>query len=162
MSLEIERKFLLSGFPDAEPDQEISVEGSYIVSGTPEVRIRRYEVLSGKDEGHIDFMMTIKCDGGLVRSEVNMYIHESTYCDLLKSFHLPTFHKYYRIYHVGGHEIEVCHVDDGLNEDFYYAEVEFDNEADAKAYAWPFGEAKDVTGNPYFQMKNFWRRTYRP
>ena len=162
MAIEIERKFLLSGFPDAEPEQEISVEGTYIVSGTPEVRIRRYEVLSGKDEGYIDYMMTIKGDGGLVRAEVNMYIDEATYSDILKSFRLPTFHKYYRIYHVGGHEIEICHCDRGLDESFYYAEVEFDNEEDAKAYVWPFGEAKDVTMNPYFKMKNFWNRTYRP
>ena len=161
MAIEIERKFLLDGFPDAKPDQEISVEGSYIVSGTPEVRIRRYEVLSGKNEGHIDFMMTIKGDGGLTRAEVNHYISEKTYYDLIESFHLPTFHKHYQIHHVDGREIEVCHCDGGLNEDFFYAEVEFNNEEEAMAYVWPFGEAKDITHNPYFKMKNFWRRTYK-
>ena len=161
MGKEIERKFLVDKFPEAEPDEEISVESSYVVSGIPEVRIRRYEVLSGNRAGRVDYMMTIKGEGGLVRAEVNHYIDEATYDDLIKSFNLPTFHKYYRIYHVGGREIEVCHCDGWLNEDFYYAEVEFDSEEDAKAYAWPFGEAKDVTGNPYFQMRNFWRRTYR-
>lgn len=160
MGKEIERKFLVDSFPDAEPTEEISVEGTYIVSGTPEVRIRRYEVLTGDRAGHVDYMMTTKGNGGLVRAEVNNYIDEATYHDLIESFHLPTFHKYYRIYHVGGHEIEVCHCDSGLSEDFYYAEVEFANEEDAKAYKWPFGDAKDVTGNPYFQMKNFWRRAY--
>ena len=160
MALEIERKFLVDGFPDAKPDTEISVEGSYVVSGTPEVRIRRMEILTGDWEGKVDYLMTIKGDGGLTRAEVNHYISEKTYHELLDSFHLPTYHKYYRIYHVDGHEIEVCHCDGGLNEDFYYAEVEFDNEDDAKAYVWPFGEAKDVTHNPYFKMKNFWRRTY--
>lgn len=160
MAFEIERKFLLKGFPRIKPDVELDVETAYITTGDTEVRIRSMEVLTGDWIGKIDYLMTFKGKGDLVRQEVNNYISEKTYHELLNTFHLPTFYRHYRVYNIDGHKIEACFCDNWLGETMYLAEVEFDSEEEAKAYVFPFDGAVDVTNNPYYKMANFWRRSF--
>ena len=78
--LEIERKFLMDGFPiGLELLAEVEIEQGYI-SFNPEVRIRKaVDRFTGKEE----FWLTIKGDGDVARDEIETEITSDFYYDTL-------------------------------------------------------------------------------
>ena len=156
--VEIERKFLLPSLPPIEPIAHVEVFQGYL-SLDPEIRIRSYSVLEGKDKGHMDFRMTVKGEGGLVREEIEDYISEKFFRELRLFIGKPLIHKDFYVYQHNGHKIEVSIVDAGFHHEFIYGEVEFENVEDAKSFQWPFSNAKDITEVPDMKMKNYWKRT---
>lgn len=155
--MEIERKWLMEGLPDIKEEKHIRITQGYI-SVEPEVRIRSYQVLSGKDMGHIDHLLTIKGNGGLSREEVETYITEGQFNSLAALIGRPLIEKDYWKYLLDGHVLEVSVVDPGTKDAFCYGEIEFLSEEEAMAYEFPL-KGKDVTEDQSYKMKNYWVRT---
>jgi len=152
---EIERKFLLSGFPDALPlTQECRVEQFYL-SVEPEVRLR------AEYRGDRCFCTeTVKSSGLLCRNEIQTAVDRKFYDAALALVGKPPIRKDYRRYRLrGGLTLEVSLVDEA----FYYGEVEFPDAAAAAAWTAPeaLGPAllREVTEEAAFKMKNYWKRT---
>ena len=155
---EIERKFLLNKVPDIEPVKQVKITQSY-VSTHPEVRVRSYEVLSGTDKGHKDYMMTIKGSGDLCRDEIETYISEEFFHNVIAFVGRSPITKDYRKYEIDGYILEVSIVDPGTPAEFCYAEVEFDSLEEAINYKVPFDDFVDVTFDQSYKMRNYWLRT---
>lgn len=156
--MEIERKFLLLGLPDIQEEKHVRIEQGYL-SINPEVRIRSYEVIAGKDKGHVDYLLTIKGDGDLSREEVETYIDKDSFDRIAKLIGNPLIEKDYRKYRLGDHILQCSVVDPGTKDEFIYAEIEFPTEEEAKAYELPLNGAVDVTYDKSYKMKNYWTRT---
>ena len=156
--MEIERKFLLKKLPDIEPVKHIEVYQGYI-SIKPEVRIRSYEVLDGENQGHKDYILTIKGEGILSREEIETYISKEFFMQVAQFIGKPFIHKDYRKYILDNNILECSVVDPGTDTEFCYGEVEFNTEEDANKFEWPFDGATDVTCNKSYKMKNYWGRT---
>ena len=156
--MEIERKFLLNKLPGIDSVKHIEIYQGY-VSTKPEVRIRSYEVLSGENKGHKDYMLTIKGDGNLTREEIETYISQDFFMKVAQFIGKPLIHKDYRKYIVDGNVLECSVVDPEMNTEFCYGEVEYNNEKDASEFEWPFEGATDVTYDKSYKMKNYWLRT---
>ncbi len=156
--MEIERKFLLSKLPDIKPTKHIEIFQGYI-STNPEVRIRSYEVLSGKDVGHKDYKLTIKGTGDLSREEIETYITQDFFEEVAQFIGKPLIHKDYTKYEIDSHILECSVVDPGKSTEFCYGEVEFDIVDNANNYKFPFEGAVDVTYDKSYKMKNYWVRT---
>lgn len=153
--MEIERKFLIKELPNIEPVKHTRIYSGYI-SIEPEVRIRSSQVIAGEDEGHVDYLLTIKGNGDLVREEIETYVTKEFFEKVRDFINKPLIEKDFRKYYVDGHVVE-CNIVDGGH--FMYGEVEFNTKEEAKAFKWPFGEAEDVTYNKFYKMKNYWSRT---
>lgn len=156
--MEIERKWLMKGLPDIREEKHVRITQGY-VSVEPEVRIRSYEVISGKDAGHVDYLLTIKGNGGLSREEVETYITEDGFNAVAKIIGMPLIEKDYWKYQFDGYVLEVAVVDPGTKDEFCYGEIEFTSEEEALAYEFPFEGAVDVTEDQSYKMKNYWVRT---
>lgn len=167
--MEIERKWLLNGFPEIAAYDEYVVTQAYLhVDDELEVRIREAVwVCSTSDNGKPIFPMlekftlSIKGKGDISRIEVEKAITEDEYNALLSM--LPDdckpVIKDYRKYKCNYRVLEVSLVDDN----FYYGEVEFDSERQAKEFHFP-GVVRskvisEVTEDPQYKMKNYWKRT---
>ncbi len=153
--LEIERKFLLDGFPnDLELLSEVYIEQGY-VSFNPEVRIRKAVVRGGKEE----YYLTIKGDGDLARQEIETEISREFYEDTASFLGAGVVRKDYKKYKLGQWELEVSLVDAGTDWEFYYGEIEFPSEEEANAFVLPDFLGKEITYDSDYKMKNFWKRT---
>ena len=154
--LEIERKFLVEGFPEnLELLSEVYIEQGY-VSFEPEVRIRKAVVL---DTGTEEYYLTIKGDGDLARREIETEISREFYEDTANFLGVNVVRKDYKKYKLGQWELEVSLVDAGTEWEFYYAEIEFPTEEDANAFELPEYLGKEITYDTDYKMKNFWKRT---
>lgn len=154
--LEIERKYLVEGFPkDLELLSEVYIEQGY-VSFSPEVRIRKAVV---KDTGEEEYYLTIKGDGDLARPEIETEISSEFYKDAANFLGTEVVRKDYKKYRLGPWELEVSHVDAGKEWEFYYAEIEFPSEEAANAFVPPSFLGKEITYDTMYKMKNFWKRT---
>ena len=154
--LEIERKFLVDGFPEnLELLSEVYIEQGY-VSFEPEVRIRKAVVL---DTGVEEYYLTIKGDGDLARREIETEISREFYADTANFLGVNVVRKDYKKYKLGQWELEVSLVDVGTDWEFYYAEIEFPTEEAANAFEFPEYLGKEITYDSYYKMKNFWKRT---
>lgn len=152
MGKEIERKWLMSGFPQNLKElKSANIEQGYLTFA-PEVRVRMYS-----REDHTDYLMTIKSDGTLEREEIEFYINEKVYEDIQNLIGKPFVKKKYIKYELeDGHILECSLVDN----DYFYAEVEFNSVEEAKSYELNLPEViKDITYEDSFKMKNYWRRT---
>jgi CYTH domain-containing protein len=156
---EIERKFLLSALPEIEPYEVAAVTQGYL-SIDPEVRVRSHRILNGGGSGLAPYTLSIKGNGTLTRKEIETVISEEVFEAVTEFIGHPLIHKTYYQYMHEGRVVEVSEVDVGLPHAFVYAEVEFKTEEEATAYEWPFGGLiRDVTYDPLFKMKNYWRDT---
>lgn len=153
---EIERKFLIDSFPDDLPlKQGFQVYQAYL-SIDPEVRIRR-NVVRGQD---VAYYLAIKSSGELARQEVELHISKEHFYALAEMVEQPFILKDFRIYQLpNGLELECSHVDKGWNSEFMYAEVEFPSVKAAQDFVPLPNFTKDVTYNPAYKMKNYWKRT---
>ena len=154
--MEIERKWLLHRLPARHADNMYWVEQFYI-STEPEIRLRRCKP-NGDYENKKPFVMTLKSGGTLSREEVETAVTEEFYELALDMINLDPIQKNFLVYNEGGHKVEVSVI---LNDEkFVYAEVEFASEEEAKAYQFPWPDLveKEVTDNPEYKMKNYWKR----
>lgn len=153
---EIERKFLIDSFPTDLPlKRQHQVYQAYL-SLDPEVRIRR-NVKDGQDAA---YFLTIKSGHGLVREEVEFDISKAHFYALAKMIEYPFVSKVFQVYQLpNGLELECSLVDQGMDSEFMYAEIEFSNVDAAKNFAvLPFFK-QEVTEDPAYRMKNYWEKT---
>lgn len=154
--LEIERKFLMDGFPiGLDLISEVDIEQGY-VSVNPEVRIRK---AVDKHTGREEFRMTIKGDGDLTRNEIETNITSDFYYDTVDFLEVNMIVKDYKKYKVGPWKLEVACVDPGTDRAFYYGEIEFPTEQDARDFVVPSYLGREITFNDEYKMKNYWKRT---
>ena len=154
--MEIERKWLLNGFPNELKElKEVYIEQGYL-SIIPEVRIRKY---NDPKLNHTDYKLCIKSDGDLSRTEVETYIELNQYEELKKMINKPMISKIYKKYELeNGLVLECSLVDADTKNSFYYAEIEFESEQAANSFILPF-DALEVTFDKNYKMKNYWSKT---
>ena len=151
--LEIERKFRLEGFPALPPVRCAETEQGYLCHD-PVVRIRRTH-----EQGADKFRLCFKGKGTLVRRELELELTAAQYAELRAMMTEPMVRKDYRTYRLpGGETLECSHVDPGESGSFWYAEVEFHSEEEARAFEPPAFLGEDVTENPEFTMSAYARR----
>ena len=160
--MEIERKWLVEGWPAGLPlVEEFAMRQGYI-SVRPTVRIRE----EAKTGGETAWVLCFKSAGGLAREEIERPIDEALFRDLAaKIIARPLIEKVRRTYLLpDGRHLEVNHVDAGQPGAFWYAEVEYPTVAEAEAWT-PAGAAlaaylaDEVTGRPGQSMGAYWART---
>lgn len=160
--MEIERKWMVKGWPQTLPlKEEFTMRQGYI-SVHPTVRIRE-EALTG---GRTDYILCFKSAGGLVREEIERSIDKELFCELeQKIIAKPLIKKIRRSYLLpDGSELEVNHVDEGLPTEFWYAEVEFETVEQAREWqssACGMNEYlnEEVTDQPGQSMGAYWAAT---
>lgn len=162
---EIERKFIMKGFPEEvisvkefsemsmELLSEVEIDQAYL-GVEPEVRIHTARTANGKET---EYRMTIKSDGTLVRDEIMMDITPQFYESAVKMLPREPIHKIYRKYLFDLYILEVCRVNPGTNDEFFYAEIEFETELDAWTFLAPEWMGVDVTEDERYKMKNIWK-----
>lgn len=154
-NVEIERKWLMDAFPDAPHFNEVQTEQGYLTFEPSTVRIRHK---IDKAEGD-SYRLTIKGKGTLRRTEVEVPLDASQYEALLELLVAPPASKRLRLYRLPGGEVMECSlVDEGEPTAFYYAEVEFEREAAARAFVPPAYMGREVTDEPGFTMAAYCRR----
>ena len=154
--LEIERKFLMDGFPEGlDLISEVEIEQGY-VSFDPEVRIRK---AVNKKTGKEEFYLTIKGDGDLTRNEIETSISSDFYYDTADFLDVRMIQKDYKKYKLGPWKFEVALVDPGTDWEFFYGEIEFPTEEDARNFVVPSYFGREITFNEDYKMKNYWKRT---
>ena len=153
---EIERKWILNEIPsNFDILLEADVEQLYI-SMEPEVRIRK-RIEKGKNP--ICFM-DVKGMGDLSRKEISTIISEEEFEEIKNIIAKPPITKKYYKLNIGEKKyLEVSVVDQGTENEFIYAELEFDSEKEAKEFVPPVKVTKEVTFDPKYKMKNYWKRT---
>ena len=159
--MEIERKWLVQGWPNnMEPCKIITMRQGYITT-RPTVRIRSEES-NGKTEYILCFKGKATPDG-LAREEIESPIDGELFARLERFLGKPLIEKQQRRYDLpGGLVLEVNQVDAGQPGEFFYAEIEFDTQEQAKAFV-P-GDLteylkQEVTGIPGQNMAAYWRST---
>ena len=150
---EIERKFLITGFPDAPLLEEATVWQGYLCV-EPVVRIRKKEA---KDT--TDYVLCFKGKGTLCRKEIELDISQEDFEELEELLKAPMIRKDYKVYALdGGYRLECSLVDRGSPTEFMFAEVEFASLEEAMAFAPPEFLSNEVTENPYYTMGQYWQR----
>lgn len=153
--MEIERKWLVTKFPEGiEPDEWLNVEQFYI-STEPEVRLRWCEAPIG--ENRIPYRICIKGNGTLSREEYQSAVTKEFYEGCRAFVNQSPIKKSFATYHIDGYEIGIALVDNS----WMYAEVEFNSEDEARAYEFPWPDIIqcEVTDDLPYKMKNYWSRT---
>ena len=162
--MEIERKWMVKGWPEGLPLLETYKMDQGYISVRPTVRIRR-EALEG---GNTDLVLCFKgapTADGLSRQEIETRIDETLFGQLEELIGKPLIKKVRRTYlQPDGNHLEVNNVDEGLPTAFCYAEIEYATEAEAKAWsADTVGLAMylndECTGKPGSSMGEYWIQT---
>lgn len=161
--LEIERKWLVSDWPEAEfpvLKEELMRQG--YVSVEPTVRIRQESLVGGATA----YILCFKNRGnGLTRKETEFPIQKDQFEEIEDIIALPLVPKLRKTYLLpDGHHLEVNRVDEGAPTEFWYAEVEFPSEEEANAFLPSdvgLGSylSHEVTHTPGQTMGAYWRRT---
>ena len=160
--MEIERKWMVKGWPEGLPlREEFAMRQGYI-SVRPTVRIRE-EALTG---GRTDYILCFKSGGGLAREEIERSIDKELFDDLeYKIIAKPLIPKLRRSYTLpDGSVLEVNHVDEGQPTEFWYAEVEYPTVESALAWqpeSCGLGDylKDEVTNQPGQSMGEYWVET---
>lgn len=168
--IEIERKWMVTGWPEVLADKlafEQKMRQGY-VSVRPTVRIREEETTcsrSAQKPLQDEFILCFKSKGRLSRKEVEFPIPVEKFREIEDLIGEPLIEKVRRTYELpGGLALEVNHVDAGLPTEFWYAEVEFASEAEARSFVpadYGLGDylAEDVTDQPGQSMGEYWETT---
>lgn len=160
--MEIERKWMVAGWPEGLPlTEEFAMRQGYI-SVRPTVRIRE-EALRG---GGTQYILCFKSAGGLAREEIERPIDKALFDELAqKIIAKPLIAKVRRSYALpDGRTLEVNHVDEGLPTAFWYAEIEYPTVEAARGWqpaACGLAAYLDdeVTGQPGQSMGAYWEQT---
>lgn len=151
--MEIEKKYKLSSFPTNLPLIKKSVQEQGYLSVTPAVRIRRE---TGEDG--MRYVLCVKGKGTLVREEVEVDLTKEKFEKLQNLLCGPLIRKDYRVYALpDGHKLECSLVDEGTDNSFYYAEVEFSSLEEAEAFVPPACVGEDITEKKGVSMSAFWQ-----
>ena len=159
--MEIERKWMVTGWPEGlTQTSDYQMDQGY-VSVRPTVRIRR-EALQG---GRTALVLCFKGAGTLSREEIETEIDAELFAKLEHLIGKPLIHKERRGYRLpGGLTLEVNCVDPDLPTAFWYAEVEFETEA--QALVWDPAACgladylhDECTGKPGSSMGEYWLQT---
>lgn len=154
-NVEIERKWLMDGFPDLPHFKEVQTTQGYISFDPSTVRIRHHCDATEGDS----YRLTIKGRGTLTRTEVELPLDAPQYQALVELLVAPPATKRLRMYRLPGGEVLECSlVDEGTPTAFYYAEVEFDSETAARAFVPPSFLGREVTDEPGYTMAAYCRR----
>ena len=146
--MEIERKWMVNGWPEGLPlKEEFAMRQGYI-SVRPTVRIREEALTGGKTR----YVLCFKSGGGLAREEIERDIDPALFNDL-RSYLLPD-----------GAVLEVNHVDEGQPTEFWYAEVEYPTVEAARSWqpaAVGLADylSDEVTDQPGQSMGAYWEQT---
>lgn len=160
--MEIERKWMVKGWPEGLPlREEFAMRQGYI-SVRPTVRIRE-EALTG---GETKYILCFKSGSGLAREEIEREIDKELFTRLEeKIIGKPLIPKLRRSYQLpDGRVLEVNHVDEGQPTEFWYAEVEYPTVEAARSWRpEAVGLAAylndDVTDQPGQSMGAYWEQT---
>lgn len=160
--MEIERKWAVNGWPEADLPLafEYRMEQGY-VTVDPTVRIRKEEMVGGET----NYVLCLKSHGQLAHREIEISISEEKFDEIRDLIGIPLIKKIRRSYRLrDGHLLEVNHVDEGLETEFWYAEVEYGSVDEAER--WNPADvgladylAKDETYEPNSTMGAFWVQT---
>lgn len=157
--MEIERKWLTNGWPDAVPVRTLYMQQGYVTTA-PAVRIRSHQE-QGKQTSYI---LCFKGDGGLSRKEIETEISAELFEQLKDFIGKPMIGKEQRRYALAnGLVLEANLVDEGLGSEFYYVEVEFESEE--QALNWQPDEwlkeylVHEVTTEKGQSMAEYWNST---
>ena len=159
--MEIERKFWIDTLPELPEERRSDVYQGYLCTEPVELRIRK-RVEAG---GEIVYQLCVKSIGKLSRHEVETELSRAQFEELASMLDKPLIHKERRGYRLpGGLTLEVNCVDPDLPTAFWYAEVEFETEA--QALAWDPAAAgladylhDECTGKPGSSMGEYWLQT---
>lgn len=159
--MEIERKWFVSGWPETlTPEHIYDMDQGYL-SVRPTVRIRR----EAEHGGATAYILCFKGKGRLSREEIELDIDETLFARLSALIGQPLIEKERRDYHLhDGHTLEVNCVDSGAPTAFFYAEVEFASETEARAWS-PASVGLDaylseeVTERKGVSMGSYWEQT---
>ncbi|MDO5538581.1 MAG: hypothetical protein Q4F83_00695 [Eubacteriales bacterium] len=162
--MEIERKWMVNGWPRGLKLLETYRMDQGYISVRPTVRIRR-EALEGGRTALVLCFKGAPGKGGLSRSEIETEINEKLFRQLEELIGLPMIRKIRRTYLTpDGYHLEVNSVDEGLPSAFWYAEIEYKTEDEARSW-----QAKSVglgeylndecTGKPGSSMGEYWIST---
>ena len=159
--MEIERKWMVAGWPQGLVQTSLYKMDQGYISVRPTVRIRR-EALQG---GPTALVLCFKGAGTLSREEIETEITPDLFARLEHLIGKPLIYKERRGYALpGGLTLEVNCVDPKLPTAFWYAEVEFETEA--QALAWDPASAgladylkDECTGRPGSSMGDYWEQT---
>ena len=157
--MEIERRWLVEGWPELEAAAIIHMDQGYF-STRPAVRVRR----EAEEGGPCQYIVCFKGKGGLAREEIEISLDPDQYGRLSAMLGKPMIQKEQRRYSLpGGLTLEVNQVDPQRDTGFFYAEVEFSTEEAALAWAPPAELSPylshEVTGQPGESMAAYWART---
>jgi len=160
MHTEIERKWMVSGWPEGLTLlYEQRMRQGY-VSVLPTVRIREE---AGEDG--TEYILCFKSDGGIARKELEFPIAQEHFAGIEELIGYPLIAKVRRTYALpDGHKLEVNHVDEGQPTEFWYAEVEYADILTAETWqSAACGLAAylndEVTGQPGQSMGAYWQKT---
>lgn len=162
--MEIERKWMVKGWPEDLPLLETYQMDQGYISVRPTVRIRREAKQGGKTELILCFKGAPSADG-LSRQEIETEINEELFGKLESLIGKPLIRKERRTYGLpDGNCLEVNCVDQELATAFWYAEIEFRTEEEAKVWkaeaAGLGAYLKDeCTGKPGSSMGAYWEQT---
>lgn len=135
--MEVERKFLVTAFPELEEYRYHDIEQGYI-SRSPVIRIRR------RDD---DYILTVKGSGLMSRQEFELPLTREQYEELSRKVEGIVIKKRRYLIPFEGYTIELDVFAEPLAP-LVYAEVEFPDEAAAKAFTPPRWFGEDVTSDP--------------
>ena len=160
--MEIERKWMVNGWPEGLPlKEEFAMRQGYI-SVRPTVRIREEALTGGKTR----YVLCFKSGGGLAREEIERDIDPELFNDLeTKIIGRPLIPKLRRSYLLpDGAVLEVNHVDKGQPTEFWYAEVEYPTVEEARSWqpaAVGLADylSDEVTDQPGQSMGAYWEQT---
>lgn len=152
--MEIERKFLMDGFPEGLPElSRAQVRQGYLCV-RPTVRIRSKQTAAGTD-----YRLCFKGEGTIARQEVELPLEPEVFVQLEELLEMPMVHKDYRVYALpDGRRLECSLVDQGTPTAFYYAEVEFDSLEEAYAFVPPAFLGREVTEERGYSMGEYWEK----
>lgn len=160
--MEIERKWMVNGWPAGLVEDSCFVMRQGYVSMRPTVRIRE-EALRG---GPTQYILCFKSGGGIAREEVESEITPELFADIEhRIIAKPLIVKERRDYALpGGLTLEVNHVDAGQPTEFWYAEVEFETVPQARSWqpeSCGLGDylVNDVSEQPGQTMGAYWVQT---
>lgn len=155
--MEIERKWLVKGFPETLVCSGRAVMRQGYISTRPTVRIREKT-----GAGEPSYVLCFKGAGTLAREEIETDISAELFARLERFIGKPLITKDYRVYALeGGLTLEVSRVDEGLPTEFCYAEVEFDSVEAARAFdaSQLLFLGEELTEVPGSSMSAYWERT---
>ena len=162
--MEIERKWLVTGWPENIPVIAHQHMSQGYINVRPTVRIRKEVLLNDDGSDITDYILCIKSGFGIAREEVEVSIPEEKFSDLERVIGLPLIEKERRTYLLSdGYHLEVNHVDEGLPTEFWYAEIEYPSVEAARSWTPPSELetflGRDVSEEPGQSMGEYWEIT---